>query len=165
MPGYIKYALHKYQHPMPKRPRYEPHSWNVPAYGQIIQYSPLPYNSPLATSQDITHTQSIVGTLLYNAIDIDPTLLVTLSTLASQLSTSTSATIDYVSHLIDYCSTASDMQLKIHSDASYLSEPMAKSIIGGYSYLGNKKKYPRNPIQWPTPLPYNSPQTYGIFCG
>jgi hypothetical protein len=32
------------------------------------------------------------------------------------------------------------MQLKIHSDASYLSEPKAKSIIGGYFYLGNKTK-------------------------
>jgi hypothetical protein len=28
------------------------------------------------------------------------------------------------------------MQLKIHSDASYLSEPKAKSRIGGYFYLG-----------------------------
>jgi hypothetical protein len=30
------------------------------------------------------------------------------------------------------------MQLKIHSDASYLSEPNAKSHIGGYLYLGKK---------------------------
>jgi hypothetical protein len=30
------------------------------------------------------------------------------------------------------------MQLKIHSDASYLSEPKAKSRIGGYFYLGGK---------------------------
>jgi hypothetical protein len=29
------------------------------------------------------------------------------------------------------------MQLKIHSDASYLSEPKAKSRIGVYFYLGN----------------------------
>jgi hypothetical protein len=28
------------------------------------------------------------------------------------------------------------MQLKIHSDASYLSEPKAKSRIGGYFYVG-----------------------------
>jgi hypothetical protein len=63
---------------------------------------------------------------------------VPLSTLASQLSTAisaTSSTIDAVSHLLDYYGThpeasirfyASDMQLKIHSDASYLSEPKAK---------------------------------------
>jgi hypothetical protein len=31
MPGYIKAALHKYQHPMPKRPQHAPHKWTVPA--------------------------------------------------------------------------------------------------------------------------------------
>jgi hypothetical protein len=30
------------------------------------------------------------------------------------------------------------MQLKIHSDASYLSKPKSKSRIGGYFYLGGK---------------------------
>jgi hypothetical protein len=87
-----------------------------------------------------------LGTLLYNARTIDPTLIVPWSTLSSQLSTATSKTIDDVSDLIDYCSThpeasiryyAFDMQLNIHSDASYLSDPKAKSIIGGCFYLGN----------------------------
>jgi hypothetical protein len=32
------------------------------------------------------------------------------------------------------------MQLKIHSDASYLSEPYAKSRIGGYFFLGNNNR-------------------------
>jgi hypothetical protein len=36
MPGYIKDALHKFQHPLPKRPQYAPHNWTVPAYGQRI---------------------------------------------------------------------------------------------------------------------------------
>jgi hypothetical protein len=53
-----------------------------------------------------------------------------------------------VSHLLEYYIKkpnatiryyASDMQLKIHSDASYLSEPNAKSCIGGYFFLGNSK--------------------------
>jgi hypothetical protein len=38
------------------------------------------------------------------------------------------------------------MQLKIHSDASYLSEPKAKSIIGGYFYLGNNENSPKKPL-------------------
>jgi hypothetical protein len=88
-----------------------------------------------------------VGTLLYNARAVDPTLLVPLSAMASQLSTATATAIKAVSHLLYYCSThpestiryfASDMQLKIHSDASYLSEPKVKSRIGGYFYLGGK---------------------------
>jgi hypothetical protein len=31
MPGYIKDYLHKFQHPLPKRPQYAPHNWTVPA--------------------------------------------------------------------------------------------------------------------------------------
>jgi hypothetical protein len=38
------------------------------------------------------------------------------------------------------------MQLKIHSDSSYLYEPKAKSIIGGYFYLGNKINSPKKPL-------------------
>jgi hypothetical protein len=44
------------------------------------------------------------------------------------------------------------MELKIHSDASYLSEPKAKSIIGGYFYLGEKQ----TPLQWSTFVRYKS---------
>jgi hypothetical protein len=86
MPGYIKYTLNKYQHPMPKRPQYAPHNWTVPAYDQRIQYDALTDASPPATSQEITCAQAIVDMLLYNARIVDRTLLVTLSTLASQLS-------------------------------------------------------------------------------
>jgi hypothetical protein len=91
-----------------------------------------------ATSQEITRAQAIVGTLLYNACAVDPTLLAPLSTLASHLSTSTSTTIHAFLHPLDYCIIhpeasiryyASEMQLKIHSDASYLSESKAKSRI------------------------------------
>jgi hypothetical protein len=42
MTEYIKDALHKFQHPLPKRPQYAPHNWMVLAYGQHIQYAPLP---------------------------------------------------------------------------------------------------------------------------
>jgi hypothetical protein len=96
-----------------------------------------------------------VGALLYNARVVDPTLLVPLSMLASQLFTATTTKIKAVSHLLDYCIThpeptiryfASDMQLKIHSDASCLSEPKAKSRIGGYFYLGNNTNSSMKPL-------------------
>jgi hypothetical protein len=127
MPGYIKDALHKFQHPLPKRPQYAPHTWTVPSYGQRIQYAPLPDATAPATSEEIRRAQAVVGTLLYNARAVDPTLLVTLIALASKLSTATTTTIKAVSHILDYCIThpestiiylASDMQLNIHSDAS-----------------------------------------------
>jgi hypothetical protein len=82
MPGYIKDDLHKFQHPMPKRPQYEPHNWTVPNYGQRIQYAPLPDATPPATSAEITRAQAIVGTLLYNARAVDPTIRAPVSALA-----------------------------------------------------------------------------------
>jgi hypothetical protein len=33
MPGYIKAALHKFQHPTPIRPENAPHTWSTPVYG------------------------------------------------------------------------------------------------------------------------------------
>jgi hypothetical protein len=101
MSGYIKDALHKFQHPLPKRPQYAPHNWSVLAYGKRTQYAPPPGTAPSATAEDITRAQAIVGTLLYNAQEVDPTLLVPLSALASQLSTATTTTIKDVSHLLD----------------------------------------------------------------
>jgi hypothetical protein len=112
MPGYVKDALHKFQHPLPKRPQYAPHNWKVPAYGQRVQYAPPPYMPPPSTKAYITRAQAIVGTLLYNARAVDPTLLVPLITLASQLSTATATTTKAVAHLLDYCSTQPEATIR-----------------------------------------------------
>jgi hypothetical protein len=76
-----------------------------PAYGQRIQYAPITYESPPASQSEITRAQQIVGTLLYYAHAVDPTLIVALITLAPQLSIATSTTMLGVDHLLDYCST------------------------------------------------------------
>jgi hypothetical protein len=112
MPGYIKDSLHKFQHSLPKRPQCAPHNWMVPVYGQRIQYAPLPDAVPPATASEITRAQAIVDTLLYNARAVDPTLLIPLSALASQLSTTTTTAIKAVSHLLDYCSTHPESNIR-----------------------------------------------------
>jgi hypothetical protein len=38
MPGYIKAAVHKYQHAAPARPEHAPHTWNPPIYVAKTQY-------------------------------------------------------------------------------------------------------------------------------
>jgi hypothetical protein len=110
-------------------------------YVPRIKYDTLPDASPPETFQAITHAQGLVGKLIYNTRAMDPTFISPLSTLAPQLLMSAPANMDAISHLLDYSSTqpessigyyASDMQLNIHSDASYLSEPKAKSRIVGY---------------------------------
>jgi hypothetical protein len=66
---------------------------------------------------------------------------------AVQQSKATQLTKKVTKQLLHYCHThpnaiteyrASDMQLKIHSDASYLAEPKGRSRGGGHYYLGGK---------------------------
>ena len=39
VPGYIAKALHKFQHPAPKKPQYALHAWLTPTHGQKVQYA------------------------------------------------------------------------------------------------------------------------------
>jgi hypothetical protein len=73
-------------------------------------------------------------------------MLISLSTLASAQAHGTAATVDAMHQLLDYFTThpdaevrfhSSDMVLQVSSDASYLSEPEARSQTGGNFNLGN----------------------------
>jgi hypothetical protein len=84
---------------------------------------------------------------LYYGRLVDSTILVALSTIAAQQSSPADAMAQAVNHLLDYCVThpnailcyhASDMILKLHSDALYLSKAKAQSQARGHFFLGNK---------------------------
>jgi hypothetical protein len=106
-----------------------------------------PDKSPLLNAKEMLRIQQIIGTLLYYARAIDSTLVVPLSAIASEQSNATEYTHDKSNQLLDYCATlptailqyvTSNMQLQVHSDASYLNEPKARSHIGGHFYMTNK---------------------------
>jgi hypothetical protein len=140
MPGYIKAALHKYQHAAPAHPEHAPHTWNPLVYGAKTQYVEDETTSPALSDKDVNKLQQLTGTFLYYARAVDPTLIMRINVLASEQSRATADTADKVIRLLNYCNThpetkiryhASDMILYIHSDASYLSEREAKSRAGG----------------------------------
>jgi hypothetical protein len=146
MPGYIKAALHTYQHPAPTRPEHAPHKWNPPVYGAKTRYVEDEKNIPALSAKDVNKIQQLTGTLLYYAMAVDPTLIMPINVLASEQTQVTADTADKVIKLLNYCSThpdtklryhASGMILNIHSDASYLSERDAKSRAGGFFYMGS----------------------------
>ena len=102
--------------------------------------------SPGVEKSQITRIQQILGTLLYYSRMVDPTMLVAISSLASQQSKATTLTLKNLNQLLDYCVSfpvstlrykRSDMILKIHSDAGYLNESGSRSRSSGYFYLGN----------------------------
>jgi hypothetical protein len=150
MPGYIKAALHKYQHPASALPEHSPHTWNPPIYGAKTQFVSETKPSPALSDKDINKLQQLTGTLLYYARAVDPTLVMPINILASNQSNATEEIADKVIKLINYCNThpetkicyhASDMILHIQSDAYYLSESEAKSRAGGFFYMGNSTKH------------------------
>ena len=88
----------------------------------------------------------MIGSILYYACAVDSTFLVVLNTIAMQQTAATGKTIKHIRDLLDYAAThpdakirykALDMILQIHSDASYLSEPKARSRAAGHYFLGS----------------------------
>jgi hypothetical protein len=147
MPGYVTALLNKYQHPAPTRPQHAPHAWTKPNYGTKIQMTDNTDESPMLPPEQVKRIQQVTGTLLYYARAVDATMLPALGTIAAQQSKANTTTANAVRQLLDYAHThpdatiryrASDMILRLHSDASYLSEAKARSRGAGHFYLGEK---------------------------
>jgi hypothetical protein len=147
--GYIKAALHKYQHAAPARPEHAPHTWNPTMYGTKMQFVNDETSSPALSEKDVNKLQQPTVTLLYYARAVHPTLIMPINVLASEQSKATEVTADKVIKLLNYCSThpetkiryhASNMILNIHSEASYYSESEAKIRAGGFFYMGSDTK-------------------------
>jgi hypothetical protein len=145
MPGYIKKLLQKYRHKMPTTPHHCPYTPAPKQYGAEAQ-APLPVNiSPKLSDDEIKEIQRIVGSILYYARAVDITVLMALSSIASEQTRGTTNTMAKANQLLDYLAThpdaiirfrASDMILNVHSDASYLSETKAHSRACGHFFMG-----------------------------
>jgi hypothetical protein len=155
MPGYVEAALHKFQHPSPTKAEDAPHDWTKPTYGATVQYTPEHGTTATLPQPEITKIQQIIGTLLYYATTVDPTMLVALGTIAANQSKATATTAHAVVKLINYAAThpdaairyhASDMVLYLHSDASYLSASKVRSRAGHHFFLSDT---PLDPKQAP----------------
>ena len=96
MPDYIRKDLHEFQHLAPRRPTHSPSKWTAPAYGSRIQYEKTPDTSPPLDADGITHVQIVVRKLLYYALSIVNTALVTFGDLGRDQTRSTKTTITEV---------------------------------------------------------------------
>ena len=110
------------------------------------KYAPESDPSALLDKKQIKHVQGIIGSLLYYARAVDPTILVALNELSAQQATPTVNTRKKLNHLLDYVATfphailrfhVSDMVLHVDSDAAYLVMPKARSRITGHYYLSD----------------------------
>lgn len=93
--------------------------------------------------------QQVTGTFLYYARAMDPTMLMALSAIAADQADPTENTHVKTLYFLDDVATHPDaiiifkkwkMILAIHSDASYLTEPKARSRAGGHYYMADEDK-------------------------
>jgi hypothetical protein len=105
-------------------------------------------DTPLATLAQKKELQSVIGTLLYYSRTVDPSILTAVHELGSVQANPTIKDMLKMERLLQYLSThrnygiryyASNMQLQVQSDASYLCRPRARSVSGGLFYLGTRK--------------------------
>ncbi len=151
MPGYLKNALVRFGHGSPTKPQMQPHPHTIPTYGATVQKAKATNTSSTATKAEQKYIHQVIGVLLYYRRTVNSTILVGLSSLAAAQSKPTAQTLFLIKWLLDYTATnpdailtyeKSDMVLAVHSDASYLSEPMARSCVGGHFFCSSNVDNP-----------------------
>ena len=144
MPGYIEKALGRFGMTDARKVS-SPAVYTPPEYGAKITYDEVVDDTPI-TAAEKTRIQQIVGVLLFYARAVDPTMLCAVNKLASGQADPSATTLAQADRILQYACKypnaaitlkASDMQLKCHSDASYLSEAYARSRAGGLLFLGD----------------------------
>eukprot|EP00804_Cyclotella_cryptica_P026377 CCRYP_007695-RA/>CCRYP_007695-RA protein AED:0.34 eAED:0.34 QI:0/0/0/1/1/1/3/0/489 len=145
MPGYKDKALKQFQH-LSTETQHSPFQCKPIKYGAKKQFAVMPSTAAPLNKADKKFIQQVCGKFLYLARAVDPTLLCPISAIASQSANPTTDTMEQTKQLLDYIATqddavityhASDMVLAVHRDASYLSEPKARSRAGGHFFLSS----------------------------
>ena len=153
MTGYVNMAMIRFKHQAPKRRQDQPYQHVIPSYGAKVQYAVCPDGTALLDKDDQKFFQQVTGTFLYYSRAVDNTMLAALCALASKQASSTRKTMEKVMTFLDYAASQeeavityheSDMVLACHSDASYLSEPGARSRAGGHFFLSSNAEMPAN---------------------
>ena len=153
MPGCIENALIRFGHEPPDKPQMQPYPHTIPTYGTTIQYAKAADTAPAATKAEEKYIRQVIGVLLYYGRAVDSTIITGLSSLAAAQANPTTHTLSLVKWLLDYAATnpnailtykKSDMVLAVHSDASYLSEPSARSRVGGHFFCSTNAEDPPN---------------------
>ena len=153
MVGYVKKLRKRFNHQMPTKPQHSPYKAPKKIFGAGAQDTIAPDESPKLDDTNVKLIQQVIGVCLYYGRAVDDTILPALSALASEQAEATVKTMHKTRQLLDYLAThpdatvrfhASDMVLNIHSDASYLSEPKAKSRLAGFYFLGSVPQKGKN---------------------
>ena len=153
MPGYVAKALKQFQYQWDGKRQDAPFPSAPIQYGAKQQYATQESQAPALDKAGKKFIQQVCGKFLFLGRAVDSTLLCPISAIASQSANPTEDTMKHTKQLLKYLASqeeavltfnASDMILAAHSDASYLSEPNARSRAGGHFFLSNNSNIPPN---------------------
>jgi len=153
MPGYLPKALTRFKHPIPSTLQDQPYPHIKPNHGAKTQHTASEDTSPPLDKEGKLFIQEVCGTFLFYARAIDGGILPALSALALQQAQPMENTMKLCKLFLDYMASqeeavltykANDMVLAIHSDASYSSEPKARSRAGGHMFMSANDNIPTN---------------------
>ena len=103
MPGYVKEAIHNFQHPDPRHHQHSPYQRNTPNYDstapQLAHQAPESPNPPPSEANIV---KQVVGTFMYYMHAVNPTMIVALNSIATEQANSTEATTKAVTKLWSY---------------------------------------------------------------
>jgi len=143
MPDYVMAGLTAL-HFVPTSKPNSPILYEAPTYGAAVQFEQID-ESPPATIEEHHFLQKAVGIFRYYAQAIDATILLPLSRVSTSQAHPTKDSMRRLDRILNYIVQfpnasivyrPSNMQLHLHSDESYLSEPMSRSRCAGYFQLG-----------------------------
>ncbi len=118
-----------------------------------MQYAKQNNTSKTLSKDDKKYIQQVLRTFLYYGRTVNSTMLTALSSITSAQAKPTEETMANVKLLPDYAAThqdavlmyhASNMVLVVHSNASYLRKPKARSQAGGHFFMSSDTKDPAN---------------------
>jgi hypothetical protein len=145
IPGYIDKALIRFHEWTETKHAHSPDVYKTLEYGARVQYAADDATTPL-NKADIKMLQEVVGSFLYYARAVDPTMLTTINTIASEQATTTEAVRAHAVHLPQYAAVHRDhvvtfkkskMHVIIQAGASYLSRSQARSVAGVITHVGD----------------------------
>jgi hypothetical protein len=104
MPGYVSNFQSKFQHDSPKHSQHTPSRYVTPVYGAKTQYTTVDKTPPLTAQQCLT-IQKVTGSVVYYAIVVDPTVLMSLNDIATEQTKATEKTQVATNQFLDYLAT------------------------------------------------------------
>ena len=149
VPGYIANALRRFGIPPQQRRTDAPAPFTKPRYfDSRQQLATVDDTKPLGPTET-KFVQEVVGVCAWYARAVDSTILCAVNKLGSRQARPTEQVLRDAIQLLHYLATwpdavtvfrPSDMQLQIHSDASYLSETESRSRAAGIAFLTDRDK-------------------------